>query len=189
MDGHKPRRKQLHPYFQVRTELTIHNDCILRGLRVVIPEKLRKDVLTEIHSSHLGIVRMKSIARLHVWWPHIDSDIESCTKECLPCQENHRNPNRAPPHLWEQALKPWERLHLDFAGPFQGHMWFILVDAFTKWPEVVQLSTTTAPKTITVSRIIFSRMGIPNQIVTHNGPQFTATEFQEQWYQSYPYCP
>ena len=88
--------KQLHPYFQIRTELTIHKDCILRGLRIIIPEKLRKQVLTEIHSSHLGIVRMKSIARLHVWWPRIDSDIEACSKECRPCQENHRNPNRAP---------------------------------------------------------------------------------------------
>ena len=48
--------KQLHPYFQIRTELTIHKDCILRGLRIIIPEKLRKQVLTEIHSSHLGIV-------------------------------------------------------------------------------------------------------------------------------------
>ena len=79
--------KQLQPYFHVRTELTVHNVCILRGLRVVIPETLRKQVLTDIHSSHLGIVRMKSIACLHVWWPHIDTVIESCTKECLPCQE------------------------------------------------------------------------------------------------------
>ena len=126
---------------------------------MVIPEKLHKQVLRELHSSHLGIVRMKSIARLHVWWPHIDSDIESCTKECLPCQENHRNPSRASAHLWEQASKPWERLHLDFAGPFQGHMWFILVDAFSKWPEVVQLSTTTATKTVHVLRTIFFQNG------------------------------
>ena len=58
-------------------------------------------------------------------------------------------------------------------------MWFILVDAFSKWLEVVQLSTTTATKTVTVLRTIFSRMGIPNQIVTDNGPQFTATKFEE----------
>ena len=57
-------------------------------------------------------------------------------------------------------------------------MWFILVDAFSKWPEVVQLSTTTATKTVSVLRTIFSRMAIPSQIVTDNGPQFTASEFE-----------
>ena len=129
-----------------------------------------------LHSSYLGIVCMKLIARLHVWWPHIDAEIKSCTKECLPCQANHRNSSRAPPHLWEQASKPWERLHLDFAGPFHGHMWFILVDAFSKLPEVVQLSTTTATKIVTVLRTI---LGIPNEIGTDNGPQFTATKFEE----------
>jgi len=56
-------------------------------------------------------------------------------------------------------------------------MWFILVDAYSKWPEVVQLSTTTATKTVSVLRTIFSKMGIPNQIVTDNGPQFTTFEF------------
>jgi len=58
-------------------------------------------------------------------------------------------------------------------------MWFILVDAYSKWPEVVQLSTKTATKIVSVSRTIFSRMGIPNQIVTDYGPQFTAIEFEQ----------
>ena len=112
---------------------------------------------------------MKSIARQHVWWPHIDSDIETCTKECLPCRENHRNPNQALPHPWEQASKPWERLNLDCAGPFQGHMWFILVDAFSKWPEVVQLSATTTTKTVSVLRTIFPEWVFQIKL-SDNGP-------------------
>ena len=58
-------------YFDRRHELTIHNGCILRGLRVVIPQSLRERALREIHVSHAGVVRMKSIARLHVWWPSL----------------------------------------------------------------------------------------------------------------------
>ena len=72
-----------------------------------------------------------------------------------------------------------ESLHLDFAGPYQGYMWFVLVDACSKWPEVISMTSTTAEKTIDVLRQLFARFGLPNNIVTDNGPQFSATEFKE----------
>ena len=79
---------KLHPYFHRKIQLTIHQGCILRGLRVIIPQSLRKQVVEEVHSAHAGVVRMKSLARRHVWWPQIDQDIEKQAKECQPCQEN-----------------------------------------------------------------------------------------------------
>ena len=60
---------KLHPFFNRKTQLTIHQGCILCGLRVVIPQSLRKQVLEEVHSAHAEVVRMKSLARRHVWWP------------------------------------------------------------------------------------------------------------------------
>ena len=100
---------------------------------------LREQVLTEIHEGHTGIVHMKAVARMHVWWPNIDRKIESCVYECDDCQRNSRNPARAPLHPWEQPEKPWKRLHIDFAGPFCGSVWLILVDAQSKWSEVIQM--------------------------------------------------
>ena len=44
------------------------------------------------------------------------------------------------PRIWPE--KPWQRLHMDFASPFQGRMFFVLVDAHSKWPEVVPISST-----------------------------------------------
>ena len=123
-------------------------------------------MLTEIHEGHTGIVRMKAVARMHVWWPNIDCEIESCVYECDDCQRNSRNPARAPLHPWEQPEKPWKRLHIDFAGPFCGSMWLILVDAQSKWPEVIQMKSTTASKTVEVLRSLFSRFGIPHQLVS-----------------------
>ena len=67
--------KELQPYFDRKHELTLHNCCILRGLRVIISQSLHKDVLAEIHVSHSGVVRMKLIACLHVWWPDLDREI------------------------------------------------------------------------------------------------------------------
>ena len=86
-----------------------------------------------------------------------------------------KNPPKSQLHPWETATQPWERLHLDFARPYQGYMWFVLVDACSKWPEVISMTSTTAEKTIDVLRQLFARFGLPNNIVTDNGPQFSAT--------------
>ena len=72
----------VRPYFHRRNELTMEAGCLLWGIRVVIPESCRKDVLKELHASHPGMVNMKSLARVHVWWPKIDNDIEQMVREC-----------------------------------------------------------------------------------------------------------
>ena len=55
----------------------------------------------------------------------------------------------------------------------------IVVDAHTKWPEVILMSTMTASKTIAVLRSLFARYGICHQIVSDNGPQFTSEEYSQ----------
>ena len=66
---------------------------------------------------------------------------------------------------------------MDFAGPFEGHMYLITVDAHSKWPEVHIMDSTTASKTIQVLRGLFSHHGIPHILVSDNGPQFCSEEF------------
>ena len=171
--------KPLHPYFVRRLQLTVQSGCILNGLQVVILSSLRKVVLTELHEAHTEIVKMKSVARMYVWWPTINQEIEDCTRQCHHCQYYKRDPAKAPNHPWEQPKDPWERLHIDFAGPFKGSMWLILVDALTKWPEVVQMSSTSSERTIEVLRSLFSRYGVPRTIVSDNGTQFTSALFTQ----------
>ncbi|XP_061196633.1 uncharacterized protein K02A2.6-like [Saccostrea echinata] len=122
---------------------------------------------------------MKTVARSLVWWPGIDKDLETLVKRCKDCQENRPMPPEAPVHPWEWPQRAWQRIHVDFAGPFQGNMFFVVVDAFSKWPEVVQMSTTTADRTVDVLRRIFSRNGLPDQLVSDNGPQFVSETFQD----------
>ena len=68
-------------------------------------------------------------------------------------------------------------MHVDFAGPFRC-MFLLLMDAHSKWPEIIELTSTTASKTIEVLREIFSRNGLPEQVVSDNGPQFVSEEFE-----------
>lgn len=139
------------------------------GTRVIVPTKLRTQVLQELHTGHLGVVKMKALARGYVWWPGCDDQIEKLAKVCLGCQRVQSMPSLAPLHPWDWPTLPWQRIHIDFAGTFQGTTFLVVVDSYSKWPEVFNMSTTTASKTIDVLRDLFARTGIPDQIVSDNG--------------------
>ena len=88
-----------------------------------------KPVLKELHGGHPGISRMKILERMFVWWPGMDTDIESVVQHCHKCQLHHPNTPSAPLYPWSWPSPPGSQLYLDFAGPFLGHMFLILVDA------------------------------------------------------------
>ena len=73
-------------YKAVKDELTCLGKLILRGTRIVIPEKLRGHVLKLAHEGHQGIVKTKARLRSKVWWPGIDKDVEKHVKACHSCQ-------------------------------------------------------------------------------------------------------
>ena len=97
----------------------------------IVPEKLRKDILKLLHSTHSGMVNLKSMARNYVWWPKIDKDIETTVRNCQPCQVNHKKPQASIPHPWVKPNEPWERIHIDYCDLF-GHMWLIIVCSYSK---------------------------------------------------------
>ncbi len=88
------RSDPFYPYLCKKKELSVDCGCLMWGWRVVVPQALRQQILSELHSGHLGIVKMKSIARLHVWWPKIDSDIETLAKSRHSCQREGKSPPR-----------------------------------------------------------------------------------------------
>ena len=169
--------EELRAFHQKSSELTIHQGCLMWGMRVIIPPSLRQKVKDQLHAGHIGIVKMKGLARRYVWWPDIDKELECVARECQSCQLILNAPSLAPLHPWMFLEKPWERLNIDFAGPFMGHMFFVVVDAHSKWPEVIVMDSTTSEKTVDVLRELFSRYGVPTQIVSDNGPQFVSQEF------------
>ncbi|GFV53371.1 uncharacterized protein K02A2.6 [Trichonephila clavipes] len=102
-------------------QYTIEDGCIMYGQRVCIPRKFRKDVLEELHAGHLGMVKMKAIARSFVYWKNIDNDIEEAAKNCVDCARYKADPPKSKVHYWEYPSMPWERIHVDFAGPIFEH--------------------------------------------------------------------
>ena len=170
--------QDLKPFFNRKHELTLEDNCLMWGIRVIVPAKFQKRVLTELHEDHPGISRMKSLARSFVWWPKLDNDIEPIAKSCLPCLSVKPSPPKSPLNPWIWPSKPWSRIHIDFAGPLNAKSYLIIVDAHSKWPEVFEMSSTTTSKTIDVLRHVFAIHGLPDHLVSDNGPQFTSMEYQ-----------
>ena len=168
----------LYPYYMRRNELFSVSGILLWGLRVIVPKSLEGHILKELHSEHPGIVRMKALSRVHVWFPGIDLKIEKLVKECKNCQEAANEPPRARPHPWQWPSGPMDRIHLDYFGPFLGQNCLLMVDSFSKWGDVDIVPRAGTRGVIKVLRSWFSRYGLPNQIVSDNGPQFVSKEFK-----------
>ena len=171
---------QWHAFRLRKDELSIEDGCVLWGNRVIIPTSLQTLVLKELHVSHPGICRMKALARSYVCWPNRDRVIAESVKECKPCKEHQNMPAKAPLHPLENITQPWTRLHIDFAGPFLGRVFLIVVDAYSKWIEAFPLSPNNYGSKVTIDclRSAFATHGLPQLDVSDNGTSFTSTEFQ-----------
>lgn len=161
------------------SELSIHQECIMLGDRVVVPSSLRQKVIKQLHRGHPGIVRMKAIARSYVYWPKIDSDVEHCVQACGSCQNVAKSPPIAELHSWPIPTEPWQRIHIDLAKHESGNQLFIIVDAYTKFLEVYVMINITSSAIITALEDCFSRYGNVHTIVSDNGTQFTSSSFKE----------
>ena len=175
----KETRDCFKPFVARSHELTTECGCLLWGSRVVVPEALRGKVIEELHEVHPGMTRMKALARSYVWWPSIDKDVEAAVRHCKTCQLNQSRPKSAPVHAWEYPSQPWERLHIDHAGPLNGDTFLIVVDSYSKWVEVEKVKSTDAKTTIRVLRKLFSTHGVPRIIVSDNGPGFASAELKQ----------
>lgn len=165
-------------YYRKANELSVIDGCLMWGRRVIIPECLRKMLLAELHVNHIGMTRMKSLARSYIWWPRLDAQIEEMARVCDECALVADNPAKTSLHPWLVPKQPWERIHIDHAS-WGKHTLLVAIDTFSKWPEVHLVSSTSAQQTIDKLRIMFATHGLPITIVSDNGPPFMSAEFKQ----------
>ena len=129
-----------------------------------------------LHEEHPAIVAMKAIARSYLWWSNLDAEIELKVKNCEVCQSVRKAPPRAPLYPWRWPTRVWQRVHIDFAEK-DGNSFLGLVDSHSNWIEVAHMTSTSAESTIDQLRVWFAAYGLPEEVVSDNGPQFIASEF------------
>lgn len=157
----------------------------MRGVRVVIPNVLIQTFLQLAHESHQGIVRTKQLLRERYWWPHMDKCMEEFVRQCHICQLADKSAKTTVPPFqpvqWPE--QPWQQLGMDIIGPLRTApnptYAITLMDYHSKWPKLLFTNSITTQDVIKLLNAAFSREGLPETLVTDNGPQYTSREFQD----------
>ena len=173
---------QMKALYRLRNQLTVNTDenIILRGTRIVLPTSLHHKAVSLAHAGHLGIVKTKQLLREKVWFPGIDDMVEKAIQHCIPCQaatpQNHMEPLK----MSEIPKGPWQDVSIDFTGPFpSGEYLLVVVDEYSRFPEVEIVTSTAATTVIPKLDKIFSCLGIPAVAKTDNGPPFNGQAFKD----------
>ena len=165
------------PYFTYRHDITIENRLLLKDHQIIIPKHMQRDILERIHESHLGVVKCKQIARDYVYWPGLAKQIEDRVSRCQTCQSQRHIFHTEPMinHLIPDA--PYVKISVDLMH-CNHQDYLIIIDYFSKFPEVAHLRSTSSQATINVMKEMFGRYGIPLEVVSDNGPQFSSEEYK-----------
>ncbi|UYV65930.1 K02A2.6-like [Cordylochernes scorpioides] len=169
-----PAKCQLSPlersFYDVRDEIGEENGLLMRGLRVIIPSNMRKDVLNRIHAGHQGITKCRARAKDHVWWPGIGQEIQDMVKTCEKCIENQ--PLKHEPLIPNDfPERPWQKVGMDLFH-YEGSEYLVVVNYFSRFIEVVRLTKLSSEAVVDHCKAIFARHGIPDIVISDNGPQF-----------------
>lgn len=84
----------------------------------------------ELYSVHVGMSKMKSLAKGYVWWPQLDTEIKEMVQDCGACAAHQTVLPKAESHLWTDP-QPSERVPIDQAGRFRNQSFLIIFYAFS----------------------------------------------------------
>ena len=154
------------------------NGILMKGERVIVPSSLRKEMKARVHEGHLEIEKCKARARETMFWPGINGEITEMVQQCSACLATRVYQQKEPLAPHEVPAKPWQKVGADLFH-FKDNDYLIVVDYFSNYPEMALLKGTTSSMVITHMKSIFARHGIPEIVISDNGPQFASKEFAE----------
>lgn len=173
----------LKPYWDCRDELTVEYELVWKCERIVIPKCMRRDMLKRIHVGHLGAAKTKLRAREIMYWPNMNSQIQDMISHCQACLTHRKENSKQPLISHEIPQRAWSKVGTDVFH-CTGKSYLLVVDYYSKFVEVEKLSNLTSDLVISKLKNIFSRQGIPDIVMSDNGPEFASrqfTEFSREW--------
>ena len=128
---------ELRAYKLLKQELSLtpEADLISRGNRLVIPTKLRQQVISLAHEGHQGLIKTKKLLREKVWFPKTDNSTEKAVKECLACQSVGQPSKPAPIQPMPIPQQASDVVYVDFLGPLPKKDLLVIIDGRTRYPE------------------------------------------------------
>ncbi|KAK7938626.1 hypothetical protein WMY93_001952 [Mugilogobius chulae] len=164
-------------YWNHRDEISEAEGIMFKGEKILVPQSLRQDMLDRIHAGHMGVEKCKNRARDLLFWPGMGQQIETLVGQCSICQER-RSANTKEPQL-SHAIpqRPWQVVGTDLFA-WNGQDFITIVDYYSRYFEMERLNSCTASAVIAKLKAAFARHGIPERVISDNGPCYSAAEFE-----------
>ena len=166
------------PYFDIRDELIVQDDLVFKGQQIVIPATMRKEMMSVAHASHIGIEGCIRRARESMYWPRMSSEMKEFIAKCDICMAHRATPAKEPIIQHEFAARPWAKVGADLCD-IAGRIVLVVSDYYSSFIEVEHLTRATTGTVGRALKIMFARYGVPDVLVSDNGPQFASAEFAE----------
>ena len=166
------------PYWSFRDQISFSDGILFKGEKIIIPKAMQPEMLKLIHSSHLGMEKCKRRARDILYWPGMSSQIQNVVSSCAICNMYQRKNQKEPliPHPIPD--RPWSKVGVDIFE-LQQKQYLVIVDYYSGFVELDLLTHTTTKQVINCCKSQFSRHGIPDILISDNGPQFSSHEFRQ----------
>ncbi|KAK7094801.1 hypothetical protein V1264_006302 [Littorina saxatilis] len=159
--------------------------------QVLVPQPLRRQVMEVAHDSimggHLGVKKTSDRIQAAFYWPGLHADVTRFCRSCDICQKTIPRGRVPKVPLQKMPLidRPFKRVAIDLIGEIkppseEGHRWVLtLVDYATRYPEAVPLKKIDTETVAEALVDIFSRIGVPEEILTDLGTQFVSECMEE----------
>ena len=161
-------------YYKFRDELSVQDGILFKSERVIVPISMRAQMLEKIHSSHIGSEGCLRRAREVIFWPGMTAEIKEYVSRCDTCNAHRQDQPKEPLISQPVPERPWVRVAVDLFT-LEKKDYIIMVDDYSNYFEVNVLNQTTTTPIITSMKSQFARHGIPEEVRSDNGPQFSST--------------
>ena len=163
---------ELKQLYGERAHMSMSKGLLLYNSRIVIPQSMQSEVLQKIHEGHMGVTTCRKRAQQTVWWKGINNAIQNSVESCQHYQIHKPAQRHEPMISTPLPSGPWLKIGADQLT-FEGKEYMVITDYYSSWIEIIYMGhDTTAKTTITKFKNVFARWGIPQEVITDNGPQF-----------------
>ena len=157
--------------------------------QLVLPTACRPAVMKLAHdmpmAGHLGKMKMAKRILRRFYWPGIFGDVARHCMACGQCQKcSPRQVKKAPLVPLPIMGEPFKRIAMDIVGPLprssSGKRYILVIcDYATRYPEAVALRSIDANNVAEELIKVFARVGVPEEILTDQGPNFISQLLSE----------
>lgn len=168
----------IQDYYNFRDEITLQDGILYKGSKVIIPTIMRDLTLMRIHGSHQGAEACIRKARDIVFWPRITAEIKEVCQNCETCAKFVQKQQKEPMQSHKIPDLPWQIVSQDIFT-LHSTQYLVTVDHYSDYFEIDCLPDLSSETVVNHTKQHFARHGVPEVVVTDNGPQYVSAEYAE----------